>query len=541
MVISGSHISLVAGLVFWLTRFVWSRLGTWPETVPATRAAVVIALLSATFYAFLAGLGIPTSRALIMLAVAMTAVLADRQSRPGHVLCLAVIATLALDPLAVLSASWWLSFWAVTMILYTTSSRHGSEGVWRKIASIHIVLAVSMLPVLLVFFQQASLVAPLANIVAVPWVNLLVVPMALIGTLLLFINATAGGLLLNLATWFMDTLWPFLAWLGKLDFTLLQQHQPLPWTLLPATVGTLLLFAPRGFPGRWLGLVLLLPLFAARPLAPAFGEVWVTLLDVGQGLSTVIRTRDHTLVYDAGPAYSPGFDTGSAVVVPYLRSQGVGRIDKLIVSHGDNDHIGGVPSVLKALPVAEVIAGIPELLTMRAARQCRRGDRWRWEGVAFSVLHPDARSYRHGNNASCVVRVETEGGRRILLTGDIEADSERILLRELRDRLPADVLIVPHHGSLTSSSPAFVEAVSPGYALFPTGYRNRYRLPRSEVVERYRRAGSVLLDTAPHGAITVKLRSGGLPPEAVSYRCRYPRYWRAVTCATKNRFGCCDK
>jgi competence protein ComEC len=457
------------------------------------------------------------------------------------VLCLAVIATLMIDPLAVLATGWWLSFWAVSMIFYNTSGRFGDNGLWYKLTRLHIMLAVGMLPLLLVCYQQASLVAPLANIIAVPWVSLLVVPTALVGTLLLFISTTAGELVLNLATGLMDTLWPCLTWLAGLDFALLNQHQPLSWTLLPAIAGLSLLFAPRGFPGKWLGLVLLLPMLAAGPPAPALGDVWLTLLDVGQGLSTVVRTRGHTLVYDAGPSYSPGFDTGRTVVVPYLRSQGVVRIDKLVVSHGDNDHIGGVPSLLKAYPVADVEAGIPELLTMRKAWQCRRGEHWRWDGVDFSVLHPDKRRYRKGNNASCVIRIEARGGRRILLTGDIEAEPERRLLQSSRDRLPVDVLVVPHHGSLTSSSPAFVETVRPDYALFPTGYRNRFRFPREPVVDRYRKAGSVLLDTALQGAITVRLPSGGLPPEAESFRCSHRHYWRALSCDTGSGYGCCDK
>jgi competence protein ComEC len=541
MVISGTHISLVAGLVFWLTRRVWSCLGGWSETVPATRAAGMIALSAATFYACLTGLGIPSRRALIMLAVGVAALLTGRWSRPGHVLCLAVLATLVIDPLAVLATGWWLSFWAVAVIFYIASGRFGVNGLWHKLIRMHLVLAAGMLPLLLAFYQQASLVAPLANVIAVPWVSLLVVPTALVGILLLAVSTTAGGLLLGLAAGMMDTLWPFLTWLASLDFALLNQHQPLPWTLLPAVAGLLLLFGPRGFPGKWLGLVLLLPMLAAKPRNPAFGEVWVTLLDVGQGLSTVVRTREHTLVYDAGPAYSPGFDTGRTVVVPYLRNQGVGRIDKLFVSHGDNDHIGGVPSLLKDFPVGDVAAGIPERLTMRKARQCRRGEHWQWDGVEFSLLHPDARSYHKGNNASCVIRIETRGGRGVLLTGDIEVQPEWLLLREMRDHLPADVLIVPHHGSLTSSSPAFVEVVRPDFALFPTGYRNRFRFPRAQVVDRYRKAGALLLDTAVHGAITVRLPAGGLPPVAESFRCRHRHYWRDLSCVTGNGYGCCDK
>ena len=530
MVISGTHISLVAGLIFWLTRRVWSRLGRCTETVPAVRVAAVTALLSATFYAFLTGLGIPSRRALIMLTVGMTALLAGRWSRPAHVLCLAAIATLIIDPLAVLATGWWLSFWAVAVIFFITSGHFGTRGMWHKVARVHVVLALGMLPLLLVFYQQASLIAPLANVIAVPWVSLLVVPTALVGVVLLAVSTAAGGLLLNLSAWLMDAFWPCLTWLGGLDFALLNHHQPLVWTLFPAIAGLFLLFAPRGSPGKWLGLVMLLPMLEARPPGPAFGEVWVTLLDVGQGLSTVVQTQGHTLVYDAGPSYSPGFDTGRTVVVPYLRSQGVGRIDKLFVSHGDNDHSGGVPSLLKGYPVVDVEAGIPELLTMRRAWQCHRGEHWRWDGVDFSVLHPDARSYHKGNSASCVIRIETGGGRRVLLTGDIEADSERVLLQEVLERLPIDVLVVPHHGSLTSSSPAFVEALSPDYALFSTGYRNRFRFPRKPVVDRYRKAGSMLLDTAAQGAITVKLRSGGLPVEAESFRCSHRHYWRALSC-----------
>jgi competence protein ComEC len=531
MAISGLHISLVAGLVFWFTKRIWSRLGGITEAVPAARAAAVLSLLAATCYGVLAGFGIPTRRALVMLAVAMTAVLTGRRFRASQVLCVAVLATLTVDPLAVLSAGWWLSFWAVTMIIYT-SGRHGVERPWQRWTGVHIILAIGMLPMLLVFFQQASLVAPLANIIAVPWVSLLVVPTALVGTLLLFVSTMAGGLLLDSAAWLMDTLWPCLAWLGNLPFALLRWHQPLQWTWLPAAAGTFLLFAPRGFPGKWLGLVMMLPLLAAMPAAPGFGEAWVTLLDVGQGLSTVVRTRNHTLVYDAGPAFTGGFDAGRSIVIPYLRSQGIVKIDRLVVSHGDNDHSGGVASIVEEFPVDDLEAGIPERLTVRKGSQCHRGERWRWDGVGFSILHPDIRSYHKGNDASCVLRLATEAGRRVLLTGDIEAESERVLLKEMRDRLTADVLVVPHHGSATSSSPAFVAAVRPAYALFPTGYRNRYGFPRRPVLERYRAAGAAMFDTARHGAITVKLPSGDRPPEAASFRCTHPRYWRPASCST---------
>ena len=530
MAISGLHISLVAGLVFWLVRWAWSRLGTFAEIIPAPRAAAVTALLAAALYAGLAGLGIPTRRALVMVGVAMLAVLAGKQTRPAQVLCLAVLAVLLVDPLALLAAGWWLSFWAVTLIIYTTSGRLGKAGVWRKWCQVHIVLAISLLPVLLVFFQQASLVSPLANVVAVPWVSLLVVPTALTGILLLAVSEPVGSALLALAARLMDVLWPLLTLLSDSDWSLLHTHQPVTWTLLPATAGILLLFAPRGVPGRGIGLLLMLPMIWVKPPAPGPGEAWVTLLDVGQGLSTVVRTRLHTLVYDAGPRYSPTFDTGAGVVVPYLRSRGIRHIDKLVVSHGDNDHVGGVASLLGEMTVTQLSAGVPEAIASRAAAPCRRGERWIWDGVEFDVLHPGAGQRREGNNASCVIRISAAGGQRILLTGDIESSAEQVLLRERAGLLQAEVLVVPHHGSLTSSSESFVAAVSPETALFPVGYRNRYGFPRQEVVARYRSAGAGLFDTAAHGAISVRLGRGQRP--AISaYRCTRPRHWRTRTCA----------
>jgi competence protein ComEC len=258
--------------------------------------------------------------------------------------------------------------------------------------------------------------------------------------------------------------------------------------------------------------------------------VWAALLDVGQGLSVVVRTRHHTLVYDAGPSHSPTFDTGRVVVVPYLRSQGLNRVDRMVVSHGDNDHAGGVPSLLAALPVAELVTGVPGVVAGRQAVACRYRDRWIWDGVEFEVLHPGAGQRQTGNNASCVIRITAAGGQRLLLTGDIETVVEQALLRDSRDALPATVIIVPHHGSLTSSSPAFIRAVAPAYALFPVGYRNRYGLPREQVMARYRAVGAQLFDSTHHGAISVRLPAAAGDVEVTGWRCQQPHYWRAGAC-----------
>jgi competence protein ComEC len=526
--ISGLHISLVAGLVFWLAKLAWLRCGTLAEAIPANKAAAVIGLIMALMYALLAGFGIPARRAFIMVSVLTLAIVFDRYASLFRAIGLAVLVTLLIDPFSVLSAGWWLSFWAVTVIAFLVTGRYGQQGFAQKWINLHIVLAFGMLPLLLVFFQQASLIAPVANIVAVPWVSLAVVPVALTGTVVFALNETAGGWLLQLASVLLDAVWPLLQWLSRPDFALWHQHEPLAWSMVPAIFGLAVLFMPRGLPGRWAGVLLLLPLFIVRPEGPGRGEARLTLLDVGQGLSAVVQTRHHTLVYDAGPRFSETFDTGQAVVVPFLRHQGIRRLDALVVSHGDNDHIGGVASLLSRFPADEVLSSVPGEVPAVHARACRRGQRWDWDGVRIAVLHPAKEGVLSGNNASCVLRIDIEGGQSALLTGDIERQAEQVLLAEQRDRLAADVLVVPHHGSKTSSTRAFIDAIHPEIALFPSGYRNRYGFPKQVIVDRYAEIHAATGQTGNSGAITVTLTAGPEMPEIQRYRDAVQRYWRPV-------------
>jgi competence protein ComEC len=528
MAISGLHISLVAGLVFWMARVVWIRCGNLTEVLPASKGAAVVGLVAALLYALLAGFGIPARRAFIMVGVLTLAIVVDRYSSLWQAIALAILATLLIDPLSVLSAGWWLSFWAVTIIAYIVTGRYGQQGFTQKWLSLHVVLAFCMLPLLLMFFQQASLIAPLANIIAVPWVSFVVVPVALIGTVVFSLYETAGELLLRFAAALLDALWPLLEWMSHPDFSQWQQHEPLAWTLIPAFIGLAIVCMPRGLPGRWSGMLLLLPLFIVKPEGPARGEARVTLLDVGQGLSAVVQTRHHTLVYDAGPRFSETFDTGQAVVVPFLRNQGIRRLDTLIVSHGDNDHIGGVASVLAAYPAVEIFSSVPEELPEAHAQACRRGQQWDWDGVRLSILHPANGHALSGNNASCVLRIESQGKQVALLTGDIERRAEQILLREQRDKLPADVLVVPHHGSKTSSTRPFVEAIGPDIALMPSGYRNRFGFPKQEISDRYADIHATIEQTGLSGALTVTLSATPGPPNIQRHRDSLRRYWRPV-------------
>jgi len=525
MAISGLHVSLVAGLVFWVVRGLWSFSTRLAGRLPATRAAAVAALLAALLYALLAGFGIPARRALVMVSVLMLAILSDRNPSFTQVICLAALGTLVLDPLSVLSAGWWLSFLAVVIIAWLVCGRRGRRGRGRQRLLMHLALAVCMAPVLLLFFQQASLLAPLANLLAVPLVGLLVVPLALLGCVLFAIDPAAGVWLLGAAAAVLEHAWPALQWLADSGLAAWSRHQPPLWTLPPALGGLAMLFMPRGLPGRWLGGVLLLPLLLEHPPAPPPGEAWITLLDVGQGLAAVVQTARHTLVYDTGPRFSPDFDTGQAVLIPFLRHQGIERLDTLVVSHGDNDHAGGAASLLAVYPPHAVYSSVPAQLPADGARHCRRGQHWRWNGVGFRMLHPDTADAPAGNNASCVLQIEAANGRRLLLPGDIERAAERHLVDDRREQLSSQVLVAPHHGSATSSSPAFIAAVGPEVVIFPAAWLNRYRFPKRDVIERYRAAGARLFDTGRRGALEVKLTRMTQRAVVVSWRDRNRHIW----------------
>ncbi|MDE2088707.1 MAG: DNA internalization-related competence protein ComEC/Rec2, partial [Gammaproteobacteria bacterium] len=453
--ISGLHIGLVAGLVFFLVRGSWARSAALVLRLAAPKAAAVAGLLAAAGYSALAGFSIPTQRSLIMIAAAMLGLVLQRQTPPGRTLALALLLVLSWDPMSVLAAGFWLSFGAVAVILYGMSGRLAPRGLWWRWGRVQWLVAVGLLPPLLVLFQRAPLLSPLANLVAVPWVSLVVTPLTLVGTVLLVWAPWAGGALLNLADLCLGALWPFLAWIARLPYSQWMQPAPAAWALIAAIPGIVLLLAPQGFPARWLGGVLLLPMFLLRPPAPAPGAVWLTLLDVGQGLAAVVRTRHHALVYDTGPRSSARFDAGSAVVVPYLRHMGIPALDLLLVSHGDNDHIGGARSILQRMPVRSVLTSVPRKLGYASARRCVAGQSWRWDGVEFHVVHPPPEWFGRGNDASCVLRVRAPGGS-LLLTGDIERPAEEYLLRHHARALPARILVVPHHGSRTSSSAAFI-------------------------------------------------------------------------------------
>jgi competence protein ComEC len=381
-------------------------------------------------------------------------------------------------------------------------------------------VTIGSLPLLLFFFQQFSLVSPLANAVAIPVVSFLITPLALVFSVL------PWPPVLQFDHWLMTQLMVLLEWLA--GWPVWQQAAPPWWTLPLAVTGILWMLLPRGFPARWLGLFLLSPALFLVPPGPAPGEAWVDVIDVGQGLAVLVRTSGHTLLYDTGPQYGADSDAGQRIVLPFLRAAGVTRLDTLLVSHRDTDHSGGVRALQQGLPIARTLSSITGL----GGDTCVAGQSWEWDGVRFRILHPDAGDYRiatkKSNNMSCVLLVSMAAdadGRegRLLLAADIEAADEKTLIARFADGLRSEVLVVPHHGGRGSSTPAFIAAVSPREAVFSAGYRNAFNHPRPDVVERY--AGSRLWRTDLDGAIHIAL-SGSTAVSA--WRRERVRYWHGL-------------
>jgi competence protein ComEC len=522
LAISGLHVGLVAGLVFFLVYKLWPWLGG-ARLWPSPRVAALAAMTAALAYALLAGFQVPAQRALIMVWVWMLSILLGVRSRPWQVWALALWLVLVIEPLSVLMAGFWLSFSAVALILYLSGGRYGHVGRLRQLLTMQLSLVAGLTPLLWLWFQQASLIAPLANLVAIPWVGFLVVPLLLLGLLLLPMSSTAADSLLTLVAQMLDWLWRFLQ---LLDLGVAVQWHAPPlgaMGLALCSIGLLLVLLPRATGVRRVAVAMLLPVLTAQPERPASGDIWLTLLDVGQGLAVVVETRRHALVYDTGPAFPGGFDAGTGVVVPFLQQRGQHQLDRLIISHSDNDHSGGGRSLYRQFPSYQVDSGEPQTIRWAAAADCRRQLPWQWDGVQFEYLPTPPVS--GGNNASCVLKVTSVDGRSVLLPGDIERSVEAALLADEPGRLAANVLVAPHHGSRSSSTPAFIRAVKPDWVLFATGYRNRFGFPKADIVTRYRVAGARLLNSATAGAISVSIEAGH-EVRVEGWRRRHKRVWQ---------------
>ena len=525
MAISGMHIGMFAAVTAWLAL----RVQRWRQrrgSVGARRDPAVLAGTLAAFgYSLLAGWSVPTQRTMIMITMVAVALLLRRRVGVADALALGAIAVLLLDPLAPLAVGFWLSFGAVAAILLASTGVLGHAGIVAGFAQAQLAVSVGLVPVLAACFGNVSLVSAMVNIAAIPLYTLFIVPAIMVATSLALAAPSVGAVALGGIAWLIEFTWPLIAAPAAWPLATWGVASLPAWGWVVLVVGAVAAMLPLPVPGRVAGALMVAALCAWRAAPPASGSAHFALLDVGQGLAAVVETRRHLLVYDTGPAFRSGTDTGALVVEPYLRSRGRRQVDLLVASHDDGDHTGGSASLARAMPVRRFVASgkaLDGLGTGRAER-CRAGLRWTWDGVDFEWLHPAATLLSKDNDRSCVLLVRA-GNEALLLTGDIQRGAEAELLGR---GLPAGitVIVVPHHGSRTSSGQGLVDATRPRWALVPAGYRNRWGFPASAVVDRWALSGAQLLNTATSGAIELDLGRADAVSAPVEWRRAAPRPW----------------
>ncbi len=515
LVISGQHIGLLAAVMYLLVAGL-ARFGLWPLRWPWLPWACGLAFAAALGYALLAGFDVPVQRACVMVGLVLLWRLRFRHLGAWWPLLLAFNGVLLLEPLASLRPGLWLSFAAVAVLIFTFGGRLGAWRWWQTWTRAQWLIAIGLCPVLLALNLPISLSGPLANLLAVPWISLVVLPPALLGTVLLPVPYVGEGLLWlagGLIDWLFRVLaliagqWP--AWIAP-SISI--------WVWILGSLGAVLLLLPRGVPLRPLGwpLLLILVVPPRERLDEGLADVWQ--LDVGQGLAILIRTRHHTLLYDAGPRFGD-FDLGERVVLPALRKLSVDNLDVMLLSHADADHAGGALAIARGMKVVRVLSGDPPGLPAElSAEACESGEQWQWDGVRFQLwMWADARD---SNQRSCVLQIEANG-ERLLLTGDIDVHAERVLLGSPL-AVPTQWLQSPHHGSRSSSSMALLNALKPEAVLISRGHGNSFGHPHPTVLARYRKQGLRVYDSAEQGAIHLQLGRFKAPWTMRQQR----RFWR---------------
>ncbi len=502
MAISGLHIGLMAAFGYGLGGRIWAWL-----RVPGRRrfTATLAAFSAAGAYAALAGFALPTARALVMFTVLAFAALAGRRVAPFRMLLLAAVILLLLDPASVLAAGFWLSFLAVAVIIMVARGRRlgALSGLWK----IQIGLLFGLAPISGLFFGTWSPLGLIANFILLPIFSLVIVPGALLGSALGVFWPWSGETLLSALARLLDGLMAAGIRLHSIGLTEWPLSPAGVWPLLCMAAALMLLLAPSGTPLRLLALPMAATFFLTDPKGLPSGAVEVTWLEVGQGNSAVIRTANHLLVIDTGPAWSGGGNAAAFTLLPFLADRGIQSIDRLIVTHADRDHRGGLPALAETVDIAAVDAGEP-LPAFPDARACHAGMHWQVDGIRFEYLWPEQARSRDGNAASCVLLMDAPGGR-VLFTGDIDAAIEQRIAREIE--APVAVIEAPHHGSRTGSSGAFLDAVRPAHAVISAGFRNPYGMPHPETIERLRCRRIRVHDLGRTGALRLRLLPGEAP------------------------------
>lgn len=516
MVISGLHVGILALTVFWLTRRLLS-LGRFSWDWPQLWLSAPVALVAAGLYAWLAGFAVPVQRALFMCVLVCLTQLVSRRPSALLIWLSVLVLVVVLNPAAPLRAGFWLSFVAVGLLIFGLGGRLAQRGIWARWGRAQWVIYLGLWPWLVLWGMPSSLSAFLVNLVAIPCISLLILPVALFGALL---EALFGWPLpLQWSAIALDWLFSSLQWVAGFSPLL---HFAFPGWLawLTAVFGTLVLLSPLARL-LWLPAALcILPLLWPAVTRPPVGTVQLTVLDVGQGLAVHLQTARRDLLYDAGARLSSGFDLGEAVVAPALQADGVDRLDMLLISHADNDHAGGALAITRRLQVARVVSGEPERLPADLMAEPCLGQRWEWDGVQFELI-PSGRLVDAANDRSCVLQIGN-GQSGVLLPGDIRRSGEYQMLAKLKS---ASVLLAPHHGSISSSSYAFIRKVEPQWVVFSSGSHNRYAHPHEKVVARYRELSAEPVYTAASGAVRFTLDAHAEPQLTWRWREKARRFW----------------
>jgi len=529
MVISGLHLSLVAWLIF---RFNATIMRSFPSlclTIPACRLATWIAFAGTGCFGLFAGFSLPVQRALVMVFCVFTGVLLDRQTQGYNHLSLALLLVLLIDPFALMNTGFWLSFGAVYLLLLSLNHsssvpRNKVSGPLFKILRSQFFPFSGLAPLMLYLFSSLSLLTPVVNLLAIPFISMLVVPLCLLAVLVYLLAPSLLPLIITLPDFLLalytDALEKVIELVPDSGFRIPQL--PLWGVGIQFVLITVLLCYKNLLYRLAVLLLIFLPYMYSRdrPAQQAFN---LQVLDTGQGLAAVLVTSNHLLIYDTGPAYSPRFNAGSGVVIPFIQAYNLGQADILMVSHGDSDHAGGARALLTEFPDSKFMVGEKIPGTDRRQVLCESGQYWVWDKVHFQVIGPGIRFDRSNNN-SCVLRVSA-GDYSVLLPGDIEKDAELALVANRQIRIAANILLAPHHGSRTSSTPPFIRDVAPEYTVVTAGYLNRFNHPHSDVVSRYKRFGSSLVHTSQGGMITFRIsdKDGIQGPEL--YRQQIRRFW----------------
>lgn len=520
MAIAGLHIGAISGLTFFLVNWLWRRSYRLMLSLPASYAACIAALFISVFYSFLAGFSLPTQRACLMFAVLTYAFCSQKKISTWHIMGFALLIVLLVNPLCVLAVSFWLSFGTIGLIHYGMSHRYAPNGIWWKWGRVQWVVGLGLLPISLILFQQSSLSSFIANSIAIPWLTFLIMPFCFLALVSVWLSSDITHYLLSAADFSLSGLWFILTQLAGLKLSVWEHTVPNFSAGVFALLGMFILLSPKGTVGKFFGLFLFAPLLLPHSSVPKIGEFRVTFLDVGQGLSVVVQTHTRTLIYDTGPNLGSS-DTGERVILPFLIHENINKLDKLVISHPDNDHIGGAKTILSRFPNLKLTASSTKKLESYKINFCEAGDNWTWDGVEFIFLHPDRTDHLKGNDRSCVLLIKN-GKYSLLLTGDIEKAGEEALLRR-HPRVHATAISAPHHGSKTSSHLGFIQSIKPQLVIYASGYKNQFHFPHVQVVKNYAHHHISQLNTAETGAITLDFSQSGMNWKL--YRKSHEHYW----------------